>query len=212
MKYAYARVSSKDQNLDRQIDAFHAEGIDDRHIYSDKQSGRDFRRPSYNLLVGTDTTSSLLREGDVLVIYSLDRLGRNYTEVREQWEHITKDMNVDIKVLDMPLLDTSIKADNLDRKFIADLTLQILAYVAEKERINSKARQAAGIKAAKERGKHLGRPAAEYPKNWDAEYKRWKAGDISAVQCMGNLNLTKTTFYKLVKAYENQPAKKEGVE
>ena len=202
MVYGYARVSSKEQNLDRQIKELENYGIEKRNILSDKQSGKDFNRPSYNSLVGTDTTAPLLRAGDLLVIYSIDRLGRNYTEIQRQWQHITKDLKANIKVIDMPLLDTTATGNSLDSTFVADLVLQILSYVAEKERENIKTRQAQGIAIAKEQGKHLGRPKAEYPDAWDNYYHRWKAKEITATQCMVELSLTRNTFYNLVKRYE----------
>lgn len=204
MIYGYARVSSKEQNLDRQIKELKEYGIEERNILSDKQSGKDFNRPKYNTLVGTQTTAPLLREGDLLVIYSIDRLGRNYTEILKQWQHITKELNADIKVLDMPLLDTTANGKNLDSTFVADLVLQILSYVAQKERENIKIRQRQGIDIAKEQGKHLGRPKAEYPTEWEKYYKDWKANNITATQCMKDLGLTRNTFYNLVKRYENQ--------
>ena len=134
--WGYCRVSSVDQNLDRQKAAMLAEGIDEKHILCDKASGKDFERRTWNLLVGTDTSAPLLRKGDLLVVLSLDRLGRNYTEIRKQWAYITTEIGADIKVLDMPLLDTSTATENLDKRFIADLVLQILSYTAEKERTN----------------------------------------------------------------------------
>lgn len=125
--WGYCRVSSVDQNLDRQKAAMLAEGIDEKHILCDKASGKDFERRTWNLLVGTDTSAPLLRKGDLLVVLSLDRLGRNYTEIRKQWAYITTEIGADIKVLDMPLLDTSTATENLDKRFIADLVLQILS-------------------------------------------------------------------------------------
>ena len=168
MIYGYARVSSKEQNLERQIKELKGAGVEERNILMDKQSGKDFNRKSYNLLVGTDTTAPLLREGDVLTVYSIDRLGRNYTEIMKQWQYITQEIKADIRVLDMPLLDTRNNGDSLDSRFVADLVLQILSYVAQKERENIKVRQSQGIAVAKEQGKHLGRPAAEFPDNWEA--------------------------------------------
>ena len=165
MVYGYARVSSKEQNLDRQIKELLQAGVEERNILKDKQSGKDFNRPAYNSLVGTENTTPLLREGDLLIIYSIDRLGRNYTEIQNQWQYITKELKADIKVLDMPLLDTTVNGKSLDSTFVADLVLQILSYVAQKERENIKVRQAQGIAVAKEQGKHLGRPKAEYPAN-----------------------------------------------
>ena len=203
--YGYARVSTIDQNLDRQLKQLHDEGISDRNIITDKASGKDFDRKGYNSLTGTEHTAPLLREGDLLVICSLDRLGRNYGEIKEQWEYITHTLKADIKVLDMPLLDTSCNNENnLDKRFIADLVLQILSYTAEKERINIKARQRQGIDVALAKGVKFGRPAAEYPENWEAVYKQWKAGEITAKVAMELLNLKRTTFYKLVKKHEGR--------
>lgn len=204
MVYGYARVSSKEQNLDRQIKELLNAGVEERNILKDKQSGKDFNRPAYNSLVGTENTTPLLREGDLLIIYSIDRLGRNYTEIQNQWQYITKELKADIKVLDMPLLDTTVNGKSLDSTFVADLVLQILSYVAQKERENIKIRQAQGIAVAKEQGKHLGRPKAEYPANWEKYYTDWKNNNITATQCMKDLGLTRNTFYNLVKRYENQ--------
>lgn len=204
MIYGYARVSSKEQNLERQIKELKGAGVEERNILMDKQSGKDFNRKSYNLLVGTDTTAPLLREGDVLTVYSIDRLGRNYTEIMKQWQYITQEIKADIRVLDMPLLDTRNNGDSLDSRFVADLVLQILSYVAQKERENIKVRQLQGIAVAKEQGKHLGRPAAEFPDNWEAVYNEWKSHNITAVQAMKQTNLKKNTFYNLVKRYENK--------
>lgn len=205
--YGYARVSTRDQNLDRQLKALHDAGVEERDILIDKQSGKDFNRQSYKML-----TEKLLREGDTLVILSIDRLGRNYTEIREQWELITKTMSANIKVLDMPLLDTT-NTENLDSRFIADLVLQILSYVAEKERENTRKRQRQGIdvmpvvngkKVSNKTGRATGRPSATYPDNWTEIYTQWKADQITAVKAMEILNLTKSTFYNLVKRYEKQ--------
>lgn len=204
MVYGYARVSSKEQNLDRQIKELLNAGVEERNIFKDKQSGKDFNRPAYNTLVGTENTIAHLREGDLLIIYSIDRLGRNYTEIQNQWQYITKELKADIKVLDMPLLDTTVNGKSLDSTFVADLVLQILSYVAQKERENIKVRQAQGIAVAKEHGKHLGRPKAEYPANWEKYYTDWKNNNITATQCMKELGLTRNTFYNLVKRYENQ--------
>lgn len=202
-KYGYARVSTIDQNLDRQLKQLHDEGIDDRHIITDKASGKDFNRKGYNSLVGTENTVPMLREGDLLVICSLDRLGRNYSEIKEQWEYITHTLKADIKVLDMPLLDTSSNNENnLDKKFIADLVLQILSYTAEKERINIRTRQRQGIDIALQNGVKFGRPSIDYPENWEKVYKQWKDEKITAKTAMELLDLKRNTFYRLVKKYE----------
>lgn len=202
MIYGYARVSTTDQNLDRQLAQLQEIITDNRYIITDKASGKNFDRKGYNLLVGTEKTTALMRKGDLLVICSLDRLGRNYSEIREQWQYITQVLKADIKVLDMPLLDTSKSNDSLDKRFIADLVLQILSYTAEKERENIRKRQRQGIDTAKAQGKHLGRPKAEYPEQWQEVYKEWKQGNITAVKAMERLTLKKNTFYKLAKQYE----------
>jgi len=200
--YGYVRVSDKDQNEARQIEELLTCGVDRRNIKVDKASGKDFNRKAYMSLVGTEQTEAELREGDLLVILSIDRLGRNYSEIMEQWRHITQTIKADIKVLDMPLLDTSKKEYTLDSRFVADLVLQILSYVAQKERENIKKRQQQGIAIAKAQGKHLGRPKAEYPENWNEVYQQWKIESITAVKAMELLNLKKNTFYKLVKKHE----------
>jgi DNA invertase Pin-like site-specific DNA recombinase len=191
--FGYARVSSNDQNEVRQMEALTAAGIDERDIYVDKASGKDFSRPEYQLLLRA------LREGDTLVIKSIDRLGRNYSEITEQWRTITKEIKSHIKVLDLPLLDTTANDKDLTGTFIADIVLQILSYVAETERVNIKQRQTEGIALAKERGQHLGRPKAEYPANFDEHYGSWKRGEITATKTMELLGLKRSTFYKLVK-------------
>lgn len=215
--FGYARVSSKDQNLGRQIRELQEFGIEEKYIFIDQKSGKDFNRPAYNTLIGTDKTVPLMREGDLLVITSIDRLGRNYEEIQREWKRITKELNIDIKVLDMPLLDTrGKKEDNLDRTFVADLVLQILSYVAEKERENIRSRQKQGLDAMPVRdgkkyslrtGKAIGRPEARYPENWRSLYQDWKDGKITAVMAMELLGLKKTTFYKLAKEYKQMEIK-----
>lgn len=209
--YGYARVSTKDQNLARQLKDFAEMGIERRFVIIDEQSGKNFNRRGYNTLVGTELTAPLLHEGDLLVIHSIDRMGRNYTEIQEQWKYITHTLKANIKVMDMPLLDTSISKDSLDNKFIADLTLQILAYVAEKERQNINTRQRQGIdsmpvingkRVSSKTGKATGRPAAEFPEEWENHYSEWKSENITAKKCMDDMALKRTTFYKLVKMWE----------
>lgn len=213
MVYGYARVSTKEQNLDRQIEQLRKYVSEERNIITDKQSGKDFNRKGYNSLVGTPETTSILHEGDLLVICSLDRLGRNYVEIREQWELITRELKADIKVLDMPLLDTTeSEGSSLDKRFIADLVLQILSYVAEKERESLLKRQRQGIdvmpivngkRVSLKKGKGAtGRPNAVYPDNWEPVYADWQAGKITAVKAMELLGLKRTTFYKLAKNYK----------
>lgn len=196
--YGYIRVSTQDQNEARQIEALKSAGVDERFIFLDKSSGKNFNRNEYQVL------KRVLREQDTLIIKSIDRLGRNYTEIIREWKEITKDIKANIKVLDMPLLDTSVNTKDLTGTFIADLVLQILSYVAETERLNIRQRQAEGIKIAKENGKHLGRPKAEFPPDFDNVYQLWKDGEITAKIAMEQLNLKRTTFYKLVKIKEQR--------
>lgn len=213
MEYGYCRVSTTTQNLARQLKEMKAAGIDERYIYTDKETGRTFNRQSYNLLVGTPQTAPLLREGDLLTISSVDRLGRNYTEIERQWRYITKELKADIRVLDMPLLDTRSRDEkDIDRTFVADLVLQILSYAAAKEVANNKARQEAGIKAMPidettgkrmgKKGRPTGRPSAQYPANWKEVYDNWKSENITATAAMQELGLKRNTFYNLVKRYE----------
>lgn len=191
--HGYARVSSKEQNEIRQINALKEFGVSDRDIYIDKLSGKSFDRPEYQRMVNA------LRKGDLLVILSIDRLGRNYTEIQEQWKHITDNLDCDIMVLDMPLLDTRAQGANIDSRFMSDLVLQILSYVAQKERENIKVRQKQGIEIARAQGKTLGRPRAIRPNNWDEVYAQWKNKEITAKNAMEQLGLKRNTFYKLVK-------------
>ena len=192
-KFGYIRVSSKDQNEARQVSAMLDFGISERDIYIDKQSGIDFDREQYQVMINN------IRAGDLVVFLSLDRMGRNYTEIREQWSYITNTLGADIKILDMELLDTRCEASSLDRKFMCDLILQILAYVAEKERLNIKSRQMQGIKEAKSRNVQFGRPKATKPDNWDEVIEKWQNNSITAKEAMTILNLKRTTFYKLLK-------------
>lgn len=201
--FGYARVSSTDQNLDRQVAALTPYITDQRYLYCDKASGKDFNRRAYMALVGTPTTLPALQKGDLLVILSLDRLGRNYDEIRTEWNRIVNELGADIKVLDMPLLDTSAANGNLDRKFLADLCLQILSYVAERERINIRKRQEQGIKVALEKGVHFGRTAISKPEGWDNVIARVKAGTLTATAAMQQLGLKRTTFYKLLQSENN---------
>lgn len=195
--HGYARVSTKEQNEARQVNALRDFGIADRDIYIDKVSGKSFNRPEYQRLL------NVIRKGDLVVVLSLDRLGRNYTEVQEQWRYIVNELGADIKVLDMPLLDTRADEDNIDSRFISDLTLQILAYVAQKERENIKARQAQGIANAKAQRKALGRPKAEYPDNWAEVFDLWYTKkEITAKEAMERTGLKRNTFYKLAGLYQ----------
>lgn len=200
--FGYARVSSNQQNLDRQIDKLKEIVSDPRNIIVDKQSGKSFNRRGYNTLVGTADTVPVLREGDLLVVTSLDRLGRNYIEIHEQWRKITREIRADIRILDVPMLDTTITADNLDRRFMADLILQILSYIAEKERINIRERQHQGIEAAKKRGKKFGRQPEPLPENYDQVISEWQSGKITAKEAMERTGLKRTNFYKKFHAWE----------
>ncbi len=201
--HGYARVSTKEQNEARQINALKEFGISERDIYVDKVSGKSFDRPEYKRLM------NVIRKGDLVVILSIDRLGRNYTEVQEQWRYITKELKADIKVLDMPLLDTRTNGDSIDSKFISDLVLQILSYVSAKERENIKSRQAQGIANAKAEGKHLGRPKAQRPDGWDDIYFKWRNKEITAVAAMKILGLKTNTFYKFANEEKAKAYKKE---
>ncbi|MFL0194329.1 recombinase family protein [Clostridium sp. WILCCON 0269] len=194
--FGYVRVSSKEQNIERQIKEIQELGINERDIFIDKASGKDFSRQQYQAL------KQCLREGDLLYIKSLDRFGRNYKEIMQEWNIITKEIRADIKVLDMDLLDTTKNKDLLGN-FISDLVLQVLSFVAENERKNIKQRQAEGIAIlkAKNGGRGIGRPAVQYPSNFKAVYEKWRAGDITAVVAMEELGLKKNTFYKLVRKY-----------
>ena len=193
--FGYCRVSSIDQKEDRQLEAMLALGINERDIFVDKCSGKNFDRPQYQAL------KVQLREGDILVIKSIDRLGRNYKQICEEWREITREIKANIKVLDMPVLDTT-RTEGLIGEVISDIVLQLLSYVAEQERAFIKQRQAEGIKLAKEKGKRLGKPPIEYPENWDNVYKVWKSGAITAREAMKQLNLKPTSFYKLAKKYD----------
>ena len=193
--FAYCRVSSTDQNEDRQVEAMLELGINERDIFIDKCSGKNFDRPQYKAL------KLQLREGDLLVIKSIDRLGRNYKQICEEWREIVRDIKTNIKVVDMPILDTT-KTDGLIGEVISDIVLQLLGYVAEQERAFIKQRQAEGIKLAKEKGKRLGKPPIQYPDNWQDIYQIWKSGSITAREAMKRLNLRRTSFYKLAKNYK----------
>lgn len=197
--FGYARVSSRDQNLDRQLDQLRKEVPDERSIITDMQSGKTFDRKGYNTLIGSEHNTPLLRSGDLLIITSLDRLGRNYSEIHAQWSRITKEIGADIRVLDMPMLDTTAGDGSLDHRFIADLVLQILAYVSEKERQSIKERQRQDINAAKLRGRKFGRPKIEIPDNYQEIIREWKEGKINAKEAMNKTGLKRTTFYKLSK-------------
>lgn len=190
--FGYDRVSSKEQNEERQLVAFREYGIDERDIYIDKQSGKDFNREKYI------TLKHILRENDLLVIKSIDRLGRNYNMIIEEWKDITKNIKADIVVIDMPLLDTRNNKDLLGT-FISDLVLQILSYVAEQERSFIKQRQKEGIDSAKVNGVKFSRPKIEKPSDYDDVIKLWKNKKIKSKEAMELLGLKPNTFYNLLK-------------
>ena len=194
--YGYIRVSSTDQNEDRQLIALHGKGVPDNRIYIDKQSGKDFNRPKYKRLL------KKIKPGDLLYILSIDRLGRNYKEIQEQWRILTKEKGADICVLDMPLLDTRQGKDLLGT-FIADIVLQILSFVAENERANIRKRQAEGILAAKARGVKFGRPPKALPANFYEVHQAWRGGKISLRQAAQQCGMPPSTFYVKAVKFEN---------
>lgn len=187
--YAYARVSARDQNLERQIEAFVEFGVDKSRIFSDKKSGKDFERKGYKKLM------KLLRRGDLLVIKSIDRLGRNYDQIIAEWAHVTNVVGADILVLDMPLLDTRTKAETLVGKFISDIVLQILSFVAESERANIKARQAEGIRIAKQNGVKFGRPKKNYSDEFLEIALDYINKSITSDAAIRQLDIRRENFY-----------------
>lgn len=191
--YGYIRVSTKEQNTDRQLIALTEEGISEENIFTDKLSGKNFERPKYRKLLRK------LHPGDTLMIVSIDRLGRNYDEIIEQWRIITKEKQADIVVLDMPLLDTRQKEKDLTGTFIADLVLQILSYVAETERTNIRKRQAEGIAAAKEKGVHLGRRKKDLPEDFEEVVGEWRMKQCSLEDALEKLNVSRSYFYLKIK-------------
>ena len=193
--YGYMRVSSKEQNEDRQKIALTEMGVPENNIYMDKQSGQDFERTQYKRLLRK------LNENSVLYIKSIDRLGRNYGELNEQWRIITKEKKADIVVIDMPLLDTR-REKNLLGTFISDVVLALLSYVAENERTNIKQRQAEGIAAAKARGVKFGRPPLPIPENFYQMHKDWRAGKITIEEAAKACNMCPKTFYSKAVKYE----------
>ena len=194
--YGYVRVSSKDQNQDRQMIAMRKLFIKEKNIFMDKQSGKDFDRPQYKKLV------KKLKPDDLLYIKSIDRLGRNYEEILEQWRILTKEKRIDIVVLDMPLLDTR-RGKDLMGTFLSDIVLQVLSFVAENERTNIRSRQAEGIAAAKARGVRFGRPPKPLPENYHSAYQRWKSGTITGTAAAKECGMPLSTFRYQAEIYEN---------
>ena len=188
--YGYVRVSSQDQNEDRQLVALREKLVDPKNTYIDKQSGKDFERPQYKKMV------KKLKAGDLLYILSIDRLGRNYEEIQRQWRVLTKEIGVDICVIDMPLLDTR-NGKDLMGTFIADLVLQILSFVAQSERENIKRRQAEGIAAARARGVHLGRPVKTAPVDFGEIVSEWEKGTMKLDEALKRSGMSESTFYRL---------------
>lgn len=192
--YGYVRVSSTDQNEDRQMIALRESGVPDKNIFIDKQSGKNFDRPNYKKLV------QKLKSEDLLYILSIDRLGRNYKEIQEQWRILTKEIGIDICVLDMPLLDTR-NGKDLMGTFIADLVLQILSFVAQSERENIKKRQAEGIAAAKSKGIRFGRPEKEVPANFGKIVRGWEQKRVPFIEVLKQCDMSEATFYRRLREY-----------
>ena len=194
--YGYIRVSTREQNEDRQAIALHEVGVPEKNIYMDKQSGKDFNRPQYKKLLRK------MKKDDLLCIKSIDRLGRNYEEILAQWRILTKDKGIDIMVLDMPLLDTR-RGKDLMGTFLSDIVLQVLSFVAENERINIRQRQAEGIAAAKARGVRFGRVPKPLPPNFRTVYQRWKHGEITGTAAAKECGMPISTFRYRAKIYQN---------
>lgn len=198
-KFGYIRVSSRDQNEGRQREAMRKIGINERDIYLDKQSGKNFERKDYQLL------KRMIRKGDILYIHSLDRFGRNKEEILQEWNDLTKNIEADIVVLDMPLLDTTQYKDSMGT-FIADLVLQILSWMAEEERERIRKRQREGIDLALQNGTQFGRTPVFVSEEFKEVYRKWKDKELTAVEAMQEAGVKKTSFYKLVRALEEETA------
>ena len=193
--YGYVRVSSQEQNEDRQLIAMAETGVERANIFIDKQSGKDFDRPNFKRLV------KRLRPGDTLFIKSIDRLGRNYEEIQNQWRIITKDKGVDMVVIDMPLLDTRINK-NLLGTFISDLVLQLLSFISENERTTIRQRQAEGIAAAKKRGVRFGRPTKEAPQNFEEVILKWQKKEVPLDEILKEYDMSAATFYCRLREFQ----------
>jgi len=192
--YGSVRVSSHDQNEARQLAAMNELGVPSENIYIDKQSGKDFNRPNYKAMV------SKLKQGDLIYVLSIDRLGRNYEEIQNEWRILTKEKGVDIAVVDMPLLDTRINKD-LIGTFIADLVLQILSFMAHSERDNIRKHQAEGVAAARRRGVRFGRPIKKPPENFGKLIKQWERGEMQLYELLGQTGFKEATFYNRLREY-----------
>lgn len=195
--YGYIRVSTREQNIERQMLSLLDEEVNKQNIYIDKQSGKDFQRPAYSKMMRR------VHERDLIVVKSIDRLGRNYQEIMEQWRVITKEKKADIRILDMPLLDTT-KTKDLMGTFISDVVLQLLSFVAENERDNIRRRQAEGIAAAKAKGVQFGRPVIPLPENFPELYKEWDTDHISLEEFARRCNMGRSTIYKHIEKYRTQ--------
>ncbi|MFF2500183.1 recombinase family protein [Peribacillus sp. NPDC058075] len=196
INFGYVRVSSKEQNLDRQLEALKSYVTDEKYIYSDKASGKDMEREGFQNML------KAMRAGDTLFIKSIDRLGRNKDLIKSYLEHFKKE-GIRVKIIDLPTTMQDVPAGNewvID--MINNIIIEVYTSMAEQERVNIKQRQSEGIAVAKAKGKHLGRPVMELPKEWDKLYKEWKAGKITAVKFMEEVDMKKATFYKKVKEYE----------
>ena len=193
-EYGYVRVSSLDQNEERQLIEMKKLGIPEERIFKDKQSGKDFDRPNYKRLVRK------LKKGDLLYILSIDRLGRNYEEIQSQWRYLTREKEVDIAVIDMPLLDTR-RGKDLMGTFLADIVLQILSFVAQNERENIRKRQAQGIAAAKANGMKFGRPTLDIPKDFNSIVEKWENGFIRISEAAERCGMSEATFYRRLREY-----------
>ena len=192
--YGYIRVSTKEQNEDRQRISMEEAGVPERNVYMDKQSGKDFNRPQYRKLLRK------LKKDDLLYIKSIDRLGRNYEEILQQWRYLTKDKGIDIVVLDMPLMDTR-RGKNLMGTFLSDIVLQVLSFVAENERTNIRQRQAEGIAAAKARGVRFGRPEKEIPADFGEIVAAWERKQLPISEVLTRCDMSEATFYRRLREY-----------
>lgn len=196
MTYGYVRVSTQTQNISRQMEEMYKLGLTNKQIYVDKQSGKDFERKNYQKL------KKKLKKDDLLIIKSIDRLGRNYDMIINEWADLTKSIECDIFVIDFPLLDTRIEGRNLVGKFIADIVLQVLSFVAQNERENIRKRQAEGIRIAKEKGIHMGRPRYKLPDNFYDVVNRYLKREINHMQALDILQMNRGTFFKYLKIYK----------
>lgn len=198
MKYAYVRVSTASQNIDRQMEEMYRQDIEFKNIFIDYQSGKDFERRNYQKLL------KKLKKDDLLVIKSIDRLGRDYNMILDEWKKITKIIEADIMVIDMPLLDTRVEGKNLVGKFISDIVLQVLSFVAQNERENIKQRQAEGIRIAKAKGVHMGRPNYVLPNNYEHVINKYIKREINNKEAQQLLNMSRGTFFKYLKIYKEK--------